>query len=302
MMRIIDFHTGFGIWLRRGIVGQRGFTLIEIMVALTLGLVVTIGFIQVFLGTQQSARIQQAASRMQEDGRIAMDILNHYIRLAGYAAYPWDKALNTSGAGSAWNPAMNERGFPADANWPLAGQIIRGGESNVNGADSIRIRYQGADDGSITTCLGRVVPANNPVLPINQLMADITFSLSPPDPVNGGRSLWCTDNSGPNPTPQPLVGGLQDMQIWYGLSQGVGGMQANGRLTGATAYVRADQVPANEWDRVIGVRISLLVRSDQDRLTLEPQTIVFNDAPLAVNDRRMRYVMGTTANVRNQSP
>lgn len=300
-MRAIGFHTKFGFCSRREMTGPRGFTLVEIMVALTLGLLVMIGVIQVFISTQQSARIQQAASRMQEDGRIAMDILNQYIRLAGYAAYPWDKALNIGGAGSTWNPAMNERGFPADANWPLAGQIIRGGESDVNGADSIRIRYQGADDGSITTCLGRVVPANNPALPINQLMADITFSLSPPD-ADGGRALWCTDNSGPNPVPQPLVGGLQDMQIWYGLSQGAGGIQANGRLTGATAYVRADQVPANEWDRVIGVRISLLVRSDQDRLTLEPQNIVFNDAPLTVNDRRMRYVMGTTANVRNQSP
>ncbi|MFZ1642729.1 MAG: PilW family protein [Candidatus Contendobacter sp.] len=217
-----------------------------------------------------------------------MDILNHYIRLAGYSTFPWDKALNIS---SNWNPATNERGFPPTANWPLAGQVIRGGESDVNGVDSIRIRYQGSNDGSITTCLGRAVGVNE--------LTDITLSLTANDPVDG-RSLQCTDNN--TNTTQPLVAGLQDMQIWYGLSQGAAGMQANGRLTGVTAYVPANQVPAAQWDRVIGVRISLLTRSDQDRLTLAPQTIEFNDAPLAVADRRMRYVMGTTANVRNQSP
>ena len=270
---------------------QQGFTLVEIMVALMLGLVVLIGVIQVFISTQQSARIQQAASRMQEDGRIALDILNHYIRLVGYSTFPWDKALNISGAGAIWNPAMNQRGFPANAAWPLAGQVVRGGESDVNGADSIRIRYQGSGDGSITTCLGRVVGINE--------LTDITLSLTADDPVDG-RSLQCTDNN--TNTTQPLVAGLQGIQILYGLSQGNGGIQANGRLTGVTAYVPADQVPADQWDRVIGVRIALLVRSDQDGLTLESQSIMFNDAPLPVTDRRMRYVMGTTVSVRNQMP
>jgi type IV pilus assembly protein PilW len=266
---------------------QRGYTLIEIMVALTLGLVVIIGVIQVFISTQQSARIQQAASRMQEDGRMAMALLNRYLRLAGYTTHPWDKGNTT------WNPAINARGFPANATF-AAGQVVRGGENDVNGVDSIRIRYQGTADGSVTTCLGRVVPINE--------MADITFSLTA-DVPGQGRSLLCTDNNTNNA--QPLVAGLQDMQIWYGLSQdrgAVAGIDANGRLTGATAYVPANLVPANEWNRVIGVRVSLLVRSEQDQLTLEPQTVTFNEVNIVPVDRRMRYVMGTTINVRNQAP
>jgi type IV pilus assembly protein PilW len=254
------------------------------MVALTLGLVVMIGVIQVFVSTQQSARIQQAASRMQEDGRMAMAILNQYLRLAGYTTNPWDKELVGN---PSWNPAMNFRGFAANANWPLPRQVVSGGEDDVFGVDSIRIRYQGAANGSVTTCLGRVVPLNE--------MADITFSLTADDPVQG-RSLQCTDNN-TNAT-QPLLAGLQNMQVWYGLSPGGN----PGRLTGATAYVPANQVPANQWNRVIGVRVSLLVRSEQDGLTLEPQAIMFNDVPVPIADRRMRYVMGTTASIRNQAP
>lgn len=298
-MRAINFYNDFGVRSGPEIAGQRGFTLVEIMVALTLGLVVTIGVIQVFLGTQKSAQIQQAASRMQEDGRIAIDLLNRYIRLAGYTTHPWSKI--DPDYNNSWNPASYQRGFPANGPFAL-NQVVSGGDNNVFGVDSIRIRYQGSGgnqnenppvtpgDGSITTCLGRAVP-------INQI-ADITFSLTANNPAQGGRSLQCTDNNTGNA--QPLLAGLQDMQIWYGLSTTDDPNDPSRRLTGATAYVPANQVPANRWNQVISVRISLLMRSEQDRLTLEPQTIQFNDATLPVNDHRMRYVMGTTINVRNQ--
>lgn len=278
--------------LRRPERRQRGFTLIEIMVALMLGLVVIIGVIQVFLGTQQSARIQQAASRMQEDGRIAVNLLTRYIRLAGYTTNPWDKGS------TAWAPARGLRGFPTSALFTKKGQVISGDTGNINGMDSIRVRYQGASDDSITTCLGRIVPVTE--------LADITLSLSADDPVNG-RSLQCTDNN--TGATEPLIGGLENIQIWYGISQdqgSVSGVDAAGRLTGATTYLTAAEVTANKlWDRVISVQISLLVRSDQDRLASQPQTYTFpitNNTPTTPTDQRLRYVMGATTNIRNQAP
>ena len=253
-----------------------GFTLIEIMVALVLSVLILNAVLQVFLSTRQSARIQNAASQMQEDGRIAVEILNRYLRLAGYTTFPWNKGR-----------------FPANAPFG-AGQVVIGGDNDVNGRDSIRIRYQGTADGSITDCLGAAIP----IIPINQ-MADITFSIS--TPTNGVRSLWCTNNTTNNT--QPLVGGLEDMQIWYGLSQGNNAIDAAGRLIGGvTAYVPASQVPANEWDRVIAVRVSLLLRSVEDNLVLEPQTILFDGVNTTYADRRIRYVMDTTINIRNQAP
>ncbi len=251
-----------------------GFTLIEIMVALVLGLLILNAVIQVFLSTRQSARIQNAASQMQEDGRTAIEILNRYIRLAGYTNLPW-----------------NKNRLPANGPFGL-GQVVIGGDNDVNGRDSIRIRYQGAADGSITSCLGAQINLNQ--------MADMTFSLS--DVENGERSLRCTNNTPPVNT-QPMVGGLQDMQILYGLSQGNNAIDAAGRLIrGVTAYVPASQVPAAEWDQVIAVRVSLLLRSAEDNLVLDPQTILFNGVNTTYADRRMRYVMDTTINVRNQAP
>lgn len=285
--RAIDGYPWFGRRTRSRLARQRGFTLVEIMVALTLGLLVMVGVIQVFISTQQSARIQQSASRMQEDGRMAMALLGRYFRLAGYTTYPWDKG------GTLWAPAINARGFPSSGPF-AASQVVSGTENDVNGADTIRIRYQGAADGSVTTCLGRVVPVTQ--------IADITLSLSAADAAQG-QSLLCTDNNNPGGAlTQPLVAGLQGMELWYGLSQGPNGVDANGRLTGATAYVTATQVPAGQWNRVISLRVSLLVRSDSDRLTLDPQTVTFNNVNIVPTDRRMRFVMGTTTNIRNQAP
>ena len=62
---------------------QNGLTLIEILVAMVIGLFLLAGVMQIFLGSQQSYRLQENLSRMQENGRFAMDFLTRDIRMAG---------------------------------------------------------------------------------------------------------------------------------------------------------------------------------------------------------------------------
>jgi type IV pilus assembly protein PilW len=63
---------------------QRGIGLVEIMVALTLGLVLMGGVLQVFISNKQTYRMQEAHARLQENGRFAMEKLSRDIREAGY--------------------------------------------------------------------------------------------------------------------------------------------------------------------------------------------------------------------------
>ena len=63
---------------------QKGFTLVEIMVAAVVSLILLSGVIQIFLSTKQTYRFGDAVSRMQESGRFAIDILTRDIRMAGY--------------------------------------------------------------------------------------------------------------------------------------------------------------------------------------------------------------------------
>lgn len=64
--------------------GQHGFSLVEIMVALTLSLILMAGVSQIYLSSKQSFRMQEALSRVQENGRFALEFLSRDIRMADF--------------------------------------------------------------------------------------------------------------------------------------------------------------------------------------------------------------------------
>lgn len=67
-----------GLWTR-----PAGFTLIELMIAMLLGLVVIAGVTSVFLAAQRSYRANQALSDVQDGSRIAFELMARDIRDAG---------------------------------------------------------------------------------------------------------------------------------------------------------------------------------------------------------------------------
>lgn len=63
---------------------QRGFSLVELMIAITLGLVLSAVVIQVFMASRSSYRVQESLSLIQESARFAMSYLGREVRMAGY--------------------------------------------------------------------------------------------------------------------------------------------------------------------------------------------------------------------------
>lgn len=63
---------------------QKGFTLIEIMIALIIGLFLTAGAIEIFTSTKNNNRLQENLSRMQENARFAMQFLRDDIQRASF--------------------------------------------------------------------------------------------------------------------------------------------------------------------------------------------------------------------------
>lgn len=68
----------------RNIMRQSGLSLIEMMIALTLGAIVTVGVIQLFVGSSQTYKLLVGQSRMQESGRFALGFIGRALRSAGY--------------------------------------------------------------------------------------------------------------------------------------------------------------------------------------------------------------------------
>lgn len=64
---------------------QSGFGLVELMIAMTIGLVLLGGIGYIFIGSRGAFRTTENLSRIQENARYALDIMSRDIRMAGYA-------------------------------------------------------------------------------------------------------------------------------------------------------------------------------------------------------------------------
>ncbi|MEN6587564.1 MAG: prepilin-type N-terminal cleavage/methylation domain-containing protein, partial [Sulfuricella sp.] len=62
-----------------------GFTLVEMLIAITLGMLLVIGVSYAYLGTKQTSRMQASLARMQEGARFAFETMALDIRMAGAA-------------------------------------------------------------------------------------------------------------------------------------------------------------------------------------------------------------------------
>ena len=62
---------------------SQGFSLVELMVSLTIGLIITIAGFTAYLGIASASKMAEAQGRMNEDAQAALTILTQQIRMAG---------------------------------------------------------------------------------------------------------------------------------------------------------------------------------------------------------------------------
>jgi len=70
--------------MNRPIDKQQGLSLIELMIAIVISSLLMAGTIQIFVNNKQTYRVQEALSRLQENGRFAMQFLTRDIRMADF--------------------------------------------------------------------------------------------------------------------------------------------------------------------------------------------------------------------------
>lgn len=78
---------------------QYGVTLIELMIAMTIGLLIVIGMGSLFIQTKQSFRQNEVIAQMQEEARFGMSELAQNISMAGFWGPLVEGALISDGAG-----------------------------------------------------------------------------------------------------------------------------------------------------------------------------------------------------------
>lgn len=63
---------------------QKGLSLIELMVAILISSILLLGVVELFLNTFRTDRTNTELSRVQESGRVAMELISREVRRAGY--------------------------------------------------------------------------------------------------------------------------------------------------------------------------------------------------------------------------
>ncbi len=110
---------------------EAGLTLIELMVALMLGLILIGGAVQVFVSNRAAYAFNEGFSRLQENGRFALDPIGYHVRLAGYLGCRSGVTMYNNLVGPTAVPFNFEQaivGFEADGT--LAGDTFAAGASN----------------------------------------------------------------------------------------------------------------------------------------------------------------------------
>lgn len=307
---------------------QHGFSLVEIMIAMALGLFLIAGISTVYVSSKETYALRDQISEMDESARVAMKALRTHIELAGYssdASVQLENYLLPSGLipSTITCPtgqtniinvnriASSVDGAALTANTLSTNQIMAR-------ADSIGISWL-ADDQVFKDCTGASWKKRCTINP-NASLADwasqssnvqlarriyssfkVQKNTSRQNSIGEGiPELVCGGSL--NTYSQPWAQGIENMQLRYGVD-----ISPNPIPTGQKKQWEVDQywtaievTTNNAWDKVALVQVALLVR------TIEP---VFKQAEaknhqlfnqqITTNDRYKRSVYTTTIYLRN---
>ncbi|HUL65849.1 MAG TPA: PilW family protein [Burkholderiaceae bacterium] len=205
---------------RRTLVHQAGMGLIELLIAMVIGMIVVGGILSVLYSTRATSLAQTGLAQLQDDQRLALMMLTNTVQVGGY----FPNALTST--------ATTE--LPANATFVNAGQSVAGSTGAGAPGDTLIVRYEaGTADGTLD-CNGR-----NNTSGANLMMVN-TFS------VDASGNLVCSVNGAPV---QTLAGNVQNFQVLYGVDT-----NSNGSVD---RYIAAGSMTTTNWKRVSSVRVTL---------------------------------------------
>ena len=351
--------------------------MIEILLALALSLILTLVISQIYLGSKQSNRLQEAQSRIQENGRFVLALLAKDLRRAGNMGCssvinkPIVPPNPLATPSPNITPATSLTGYDANANTAISGYPYSASSAYdpvnwlpaapaslnaVSGTDILSIQFAEPCGGVLQTKVLDTTGTPTLTLPSSNtcsisvatdelvlsdcgctevFRADAVAPTSSQNPTsisltgttnnsqshfacthdvdsevmlfhsytyfirlfNSEPTLYRVENTVPPYTPQPIIEGVEDMQILYGIDRNPVDGSADGSID---QYLKANDVDANGWwANVIAIRVDLVLRSsgvDGANLTT---TSAATCNGLSVSDRRLRRCYSFTINFRN---
>ncbi len=263
---------------------RQGFSLVELMIAMVIGLLLSVGTATLYFSSQRSSLSQSQYAIIEDNGRLALEILTGIIEHTGYVATNASPLAGTDRFITSAVIAANCGG----QNNVLTPSLFGTTENNSTG-DSIGIVYLG-DDNLNRDCGGAQLPTACRVGGVGTLEASKIYNyFSVSINTEGMPVLQCAGSRNVNRL--EIAEGVENLQVLYGID--------NDNDNQVDQYVNADQVGA--WSRIISVQLAILVRSLREvkpNNESKSYTLLDNN-PITKNDKYQRAVFSTIVRLRN---
>jgi type IV pilus assembly protein PilW len=210
-------------------IAQRGFTLIELMIALLIAMFLIGGLVTLVGAMKITFANQNGLSQLQESERMAMTLMTDVIESTGYFPNP---VINTAATS-----------FPVSGVFTFAGQALVGTGNYLDPApgNTITVRYLTTGADNVINCTGNTSSVGAATF-VNTFSIDATGNLNCTLIVNGAAQAAI-----------PLISGLNSMQIYYCVQTNAG-VSTNSIDTYMDATTVAGSV---NWSNVKSVKIRL---------------------------------------------
>lgn len=316
---------------------SQGFSLVEVMIAITLGLLLLAGLIRLFVSSKQGYRLQESTGRLQENARFATDYLATSVRQADFwGGVEGDSVVDLGGIADDSVPCSLNwmatyttaiQGWAGGTTTPLAG--CTGGDYVVD-SDVLVLRF--ADPESFlnttdlaTTPVDELSEGGNLFIRSQVGAGGVLFDVANRDDAiaeipgedaeavfnyrysalvfyldrgdTGTPTLYRKSIADGTVISQPLVDGVEQMKFLYGLDSNGDGS--------VDSYREPAGMTPSDWQNVSSVRATVIVRGDQlDEFTDTedyPMTPEYTYSVSAGEERYQRRLFVEDIQIRNRN-
>lgn len=307
-----------------------GFSLIELMIGMTIGIFMLLALQGVLISSSSNRKTNDRTSELQTNGRYALDYLKRELQHAGYQGNTWAEPTPPTGLGTITNEceaagsAANLRQGVWGANETNPFSTVVSGSACIPASaystgDILVVRRASftpvttlaANTLYVRSAYERLESFNGTTAPTftetpfaDYRLENSVFYISPYT-ISAGESplvpaLWRSYlTTGPAMQSELVASGIEDMQLEYGRFTTDGNIQYYS-ANSVDAVATSATTTTTGWDDVKAVRIWLLVRnSTPERGYSNTSTYVLGDKSVTVADSFRRQVFSTVVTLRN---
>ena len=269
---------------------QKGFSLIELMISLALGLIISSAVVQVMISNNSTERLNRSIASVQENGRFIIARLRNDLIMTGrYDMLRPDLNNDVDIVVEAAFVHNNPIPVVSDFSHGLTKGVIEGAGT---ASDTLMVALQASQDCSGATH-GYV---DDDFMVVNEYFVE-------------GTSLKCRGFDGrvlrglkvevDNDSAYTLLDDVTSFQVQYGVTDNIASKDNSAR---PVKFIEADTLGAEKaaGALVVAIRIALLLKADSDVIINPiPQFKLLGEEPIQPSEKRLYKQFETTITLRN---